>query len=264
MGDGKVVDSMIHDGLWCAFEDCHMGIAGEVVAERVQRRRASEQDATPRESHRKAAHATGEGWFKDEILPVPIPQRKGAPIVDRQRRGDPRATRRGGARKAQAGLQQGRHGHGRQRAGRQRWRRRAGRHGRRDARRRSACTPMARIVGQATSGLAPKLVMMTPVEAVRKVAAKAGWTLEDVDLFELNEAFAVQAVALSRELGIDAAKVNVNGGAVALGHAIGASGARVLTTLLYALKRRNAEARHRRTLSWRRQRRGARDRTPVV
>jgi acetyl-CoA C-acetyltransferase len=99
--------------------------------------------------------------------------------------------------------------------------------------------PMARIIGQATSGLAPKLVMMTPVEAVRKVAAKIGWELADVDLFEINEAFSVQLVAVMRELGIDPARVNVHGGAVALGHPIGASGARVLTTLLYAMRRRN-------------------------
>ena len=101
-------------------------------------------------------------------------------------------------------------------------------------------TPMVRVVGQATSGLAPKLVMMTPVEAVRRVAAKIGWKLDEVDLFEINEAFSVQAVAVMRELGIDPARVNVHGGAVALGHAIGASGARVLTTLIYAMKRRGA------------------------
>ena len=100
-------------------------------------------------------------------------------------------------------------------------------------------TPLARIVGQATSGLAPKLVLMTPVEAVRRVAQKIGWQLNEVDLFEINEAFSVQMVAVLRELGIAPEKVNVNGGAVALGHPIGASGARVLTTLLYALKRRN-------------------------
>jgi acetyl-CoA C-acetyltransferase len=99
---------------------------------------------------------------------------------------------------------------------------------------------MARIVGQATSGLPPRLVMMTPVQAVRKVAAKIGWKLEEVDLFEVNEAFSVQLVAVMRELGIDASRVNVQGGAVALGHPIGASGARVLTTLLYAMKRRQA------------------------
>jgi acetyl-CoA C-acetyltransferase len=102
-------------------------------------------------------------------------------------------------------------------------------------------TPLARIVGQATSGLAPRLVMMTPVEAVRKVAAKVGWNLADVDLFEINEAFSVQAIAVMRELGIDPARVNVHGGAVALGHAIGASGARVLTTLIYAMRRRNVK-----------------------
>ena len=100
-------------------------------------------------------------------------------------------------------------------------------------------TPRARIVAQATSGLAPKMVLMTPVEAIRKVVVKAGWRLEDVDLFEINEAFSVQAIAVIRELGLDAARVNVHGGAVALGHAIGASGARVLTTLLHALERRN-------------------------
>ena len=130
-------------------------------------------------------------------------------------------------------------------------------HGGGEGRARSALTPMARIVGQATSGLPPKLVMMTPVEAVRKVAAKVGWNLNDVDLFEINEAFSVQAVAVMRELGIDPARVNVHGGAVALGHAIGASGARVLTTLLYAMKRRDAETRHRGALPRRRQRRGA-------
>jgi acetyl-CoA C-acetyltransferase len=101
-------------------------------------------------------------------------------------------------------------------------------------------TPLVRIVGQATSGLAPKLVMMTPVEAVRRVAAKVGWNLADVDLFEINEAFSVQAIAVMRELGIDPSRVNVHGGAVALGHAIGATGARVLTTLVYAMRRRHA------------------------
>ena len=106
---------------------------------------------------------------------------------------------------------------------------------------RSASLPLARIVGQATSGLAPKFVLMTPVEAVRRLAEKIGWNLADVDLFELNEAFSVQAVAVLNELGIAEEKVNVNGGAVALGHAIGSSGARVLTTLLYAMKRRDAK-----------------------
>jgi acetyl-CoA C-acetyltransferase len=109
-----------------------------------------------------------------------------------------------------------------------------------DLARTRGITPLARIVGQATSGLQPKFVMMTPVEAVRNVASKVGWNLADVELFEINEAFSVQLVAVMRELGIDPQKVNVNGGAVALGHPIGASGARVLTTLLYAMKRRQA------------------------
>ena len=124
-------------------------------------------------------------------------------------------------------------------------------------------TPLARIVGQATSGLAPKLVLMTPVEAVRKVARKIGWELQDVDLFEINEAFSVQMVAVLRELGIDPAKVNVHGGAVALGHPIGASGARVLTTLLYALQPTRQDARHRLALPGRRQRRCPGDRADL-
>ena len=125
-------------------------------------------------------------------------------------------------------------------------------------------SPMARIVGQATSGLAPKFVLMTPVDAVRRVAQKVGWEFKDVDLFELNEAFAVQAVAVLNELGINPERVNVHGGAVALGHAIGSSGARVLTTLLYALKRPATEARHRDALPRRRQRRRNGNRDAVI
>ncbi len=237
MGDGKIVDSMINDGLWCAFEHCHMGISGEVVAEKYSVERC-EQDRYAADSHRKAAHATREGWFKDEILPISIPQRKGNPIVidtDEPIREDTTAESLGALKPAfkkdgtvTAGNAPGVNdaaaalvvmGTDRARA--------------------LGLTPMARIVGQATSGLAPKLVMMTPVEAVRKVASKVGWKLDEVDLFEINEAFSVQAIAVMRELGIDPARVNVHGGAVALGHPIGASGARVLTTLLYALKRRN-------------------------
>ncbi len=124
--------------------------------------------------------------------------------------------------------------------------------------------PIARIVGQATAGLEPMLVMMTPVEAVRKLLKKTGWKIEDVDLVELNEAFAVQAVAVTRELGLDPAKVNVHGGAVALGHPIGASGARMLTTLLYSLRTTRQEARHRDAVPGRRQRRGARGGAPVI
>src|SRR5450756_1787841 len=235
MGNGTLVDSLIQDGLWCAFEQCHMGMAGELVAEEYSVGRA-EQDAHAVESHRKAAHATREGWFTDEIVPVEIPQKKGAPLrFDRDEaiREDTTADTLAGFRPAfkkggsvtagnAPGVNDGAAAVVVMGA---------------DTAKALGLTPMARIVGQATSGLAPKLVLMTPVEAVRKVAKKVGWRLDDVDLFEINEAFSVQLVAVLRELGIDPAKVNVNGGAVALGHPIGASGARVLTTLLYALKR---------------------------
>ncbi len=237
MGDGQVVDSMILDGLWCAFEHVHMGLSGEVVAEQYCVPRDA-QDAYAAESHRRAARATREGWFKDEMLPVSIPQRKGDPVVfDKDE-----AIRDDTTVEALAKLKPAFKKDGTVTAGNA--------PGVNDgaaavvimAAERAAAlglTPMARVVGQAVSGLAPKLVMMTPVEAVRKVAKKVGWRLADVDLFELNEAFSVQAVAVMKELGIDPAKVNVHGGAVALGHPIGASGARVLTTLLYALKHRN-------------------------
>jgi acetyl-CoA C-acetyltransferase len=237
MGNGTMIDSMINDGLWCAFEQCHMGHSGEVVAEHYKVGRAAQDDYAAR-SHQKAARATAEGAFTDEILPISIPQKKGGPLVidrDEAIRADTTAD-------TLAALKPAFKKDGTVTAGNA--------PGVNDGasalvvmaseRARSlGVTPLARIVAQATSGLAPKFVLMTPVEAVRRVAAKAGWALEDVDLFELNEAFAVQAVAVLHELGIDPDKVNVNGGAVALGHAIGSSGGRVLTTLLYALKRRN-------------------------
>ena len=236
MGNGTLVDSMIQDGLWCAFDNCHMGMSGETVAEKFSVGRA-EQDAYAAESHRKAAHATSEGWFKDEILPVTIPQRKGNPVVfdtDEPIRADttveslgvlkPAFKKDGSVTAGNApGVNDGA----------------AALVVASEARAQAlGVAPMARIIGQATSGLAPGMVMMTPVEAVRKVSQKVGWDLKDVDLFEINEAFSVQLVAVMRELGIDPVRVNVHGGAVALGHPIGASGARVLTTLLYALKRR--------------------------
>jgi acetyl-CoA C-acetyltransferase len=240
LGNGEIIDSMIHDGLWCAFEQCHMGLSGEAVASKYKISRA-EQDAFAVASHRKAAEAIKAGLFKDEILPVQIKQRKGPPIVfDRDE-----AVREDTNEAALAALKPAfvTDGTGTVTAGNA--------PGVNDgaaalvvmsAARAAALnlTPLARIVAQATSGLPPKWVMMTPVEAVKRVLAKAGWTLDQVDLIELNEAFAVQALAVTRELGADPARVNVHGGAVALGHPIGASGARVLTTLLYALKQRNA------------------------
>jgi acetyl-CoA C-acetyltransferase len=237
MGHGALVDLMVHDGLWCAFENCHMGVSGEVVAEKYGIPRDA-QDAYAAESHRRAAAATDAGWFRDEILPVAIPQKKGEPIrFDRDEpvRADTTADTLGRLKPAfkeggtvtagnAPGVNDGAAAVVVAAA---------------DRARNLGLTPMARIVAQATSGLAPKLVMMTPVDAVRKVADKAGWKLPDVDLFELNEAFSVQALAVSRELEIDPSRVNVHGGAVALGHPIGASGARILTTLLYAMARRN-------------------------
>ena len=237
MGNGELLDSMIHDGLWCSFEECHMGNAGEVVAEHYHVGREAQDDYAAR-SHQKAARATDEGAFKEEILPIEIPQKKGAPIVvDRDEAIRPDTTaeslkalkpafkKDGSVTAGNApGVNDGASALVVMAA---------------DRATSLGLTPLARIVAQATSGLAPKFVLMTPVEAVQRVIEKAGWNLKDVDLFELNEAFAVQAVAVLNELGIDPEKVNVNGGAVALGHAIGSSGARVLTTLLYALKHRN-------------------------
>ncbi|HET8645301.1 MAG TPA: acetyl-CoA C-acetyltransferase [Vicinamibacteria bacterium] len=236
LGHGEVVDSMIHDGLWDAYDDQHMGCCGEIVAERYGVTRA-QQDQYALDSHRKAVAAIKAGRFKDEIVPVPIPQKKGEPTlmaVDETPREDTSlealgklkpAFREGGTVTAgnAPGVNDG-------------------------AAALVVCSaekarelgraPLARIVAQATSGLEPAMVMMTPVPAVRKVWEKTGWSAAGVDLVELNEAFSVQGVAVVRDLELDPARVNVNGGAVALGHPIGASGARILTTLLYALRDR--------------------------
>jgi acetyl-CoA C-acetyltransferase len=236
MGDGSMVDSMILDGLWDSFHNIHMGLTGEHVADTYKVTR-EEQDRYAADSHRKAAEATRQGWFKDEMLPVSIPQKKGDPIVvsqDESIREDttaeslsrlkPAFKKDGTVTAGNApGVNDGAAALVVMAA---------------DVAAARGLTPLARIIGYATSGLEPKLVMMTPVEAVRKLWKKTGWKTDTADLYELNEAFAVQAVAVTRELGIDPARVNVQGGAVALGHPIGASGARVLTTLLYALRRR--------------------------
>ena len=236
LGHGEVLDSMILDGLWDVYEDYHMGCTGEIVAEKYGVTRA-QQDAWALESHRRALAAIKAGRFKDEILPVPLPQKKGDPVpfaLDESPREDTSlealgrlkpAFKEGGTVTAgnAPGVNDG-----------------AAALVVSSAETAAALgrKPLARIVAQAVAGLEPSLVMMTPVEAVRKLWKKTGWSARSVDLVELNEAFAVQAVAVCRELDLDPAKVNVNGGAVALGHPIGASGARILTTLLYALRDR--------------------------
>jgi len=237
LGHGQAVDSMINDGLWCTFEDWHMGNAGEVVAVDFGITREA-QDAFALNSHRKAADATSAGRFRAEIVPVSIPAKKGASVVfDRDESIRPESSM-----EALAALRPAFKADGTVTAGNAppvndgaaavvvMSETRA---------RELSVQPLARIVGQATSGLAPKNVLMTPVDAIKRLLKKTGWSLGDVDLFEINEAFSVQLVAVLGELGIDAARVNVNGGAVALGHPIGASGARILTTLLYALQQRN-------------------------
>ncbi|MEN3328708.1 MAG: acetyl-CoA C-acetyltransferase [Acidobacteriota bacterium] len=239
LGNGELIDAMIHDGLWCAFENYHMGCTGEVVADEYKVSRA-EQDEFAVNSHRKAAAATKEGKFKDEIVPVEIKQKKGAALVfdtDETVREDTTAEVLGKLKpafKSEGGTVTAGNAPGvndgasavvvtsLRRA------------------RELGVEPMAKIVAQAVSGVDPRLVMMAPVEAVRKLMKKTGWSPSEVDLVELNEAFSVAAVAVTRELGLDPAKVNVNGGAVALGHAIGQSGSRLLTTILYELKRRDA------------------------
>ncbi len=238
LGNGTLVDAMIHDGLWCAFENYHMGNTGEVVSERYHVSR-EEQDEYALNSHRKAAAAQKAGKFKDEILSIEIPQKKGTPLIldtDESIREDtslealaklrPAFKKEGGT--VTAGNAPGVNDGASALVVTSLERARA-----------MGVEPMARIVAQATSGIEPELVMMAPVEAIRRVVKKAGWSLEEVDLIELNEAFAVQAVAIVKELKLDPQKVNVNGGAVALGHAIGQSGSRLLTTMLYEMKRRD-------------------------
>jgi len=237
LGNGDLVDAMINDGLWCSFDNQHMGCTGEVVADRFSVSRA-EQDAYALKSHQKAAEAIKAGKFRDEIIPVEIPQKKGPAIIfdtDETVRAESTLDALG---KLKPAFKEG----GTVTAGNA--------PGVNDGasaivvtsleRARSlGIEPMARIVAQATSGTEPELVMMAPVEAMRRVLKKAGWTFADVDLIELNEAFAVQAVAIIKELDLDPERVNVNGGAVALGHAIGQSGSRLLSTMLYEMKRRD-------------------------
>jgi len=236
LGHGKVLDSMIQDGLWDAYEDFHMGMTAELVAEKYKISR-ERQDRFTLESHRRAVDAIKSCRFQDQIVPVAIPQKKGEPIqfvVDESPREDTSlealarlkpvfkpdgtvtaanapGTNDGAAALVVAST---------------------------ETAKKLGTSPLAGAVGQSVSGVEPRWVMMAPVTAVQTLLKKVGWKLEDVDLFELNEAFAVQAVAVMEQLGLDPAKTNVNGGAVALGHPIGASGARILVTLLYEMARR--------------------------
>jgi acetyl-CoA C-acetyltransferase len=230
-------DSMILDGLWCAFEDMHMGMTGEVVAEKFGASR-EEQDEYAFSSQQKALHAIEKGYFKDEIVPIEVPQRRGEPIifaVDEGPRKDTTleklaklkpvfkkdgtvtagnaSTLNDGASAVVVASD--------------------------EAVKDKGLNPMARVLGTATNGIEPSLVMYAPKGAVEKLLANIGWKVEDVDLFEINEAFSSQLVVLIRELGLDRERVNVHGGAVALGHPIGATGAKILTTLIYALKHRD-------------------------
>jgi acetyl-CoA C-acetyltransferase len=238
LGNGQIIDSMINDGLWDKYNDFHMGLTAELVAEKYKISR-QEQDAFALASHQKAVRATKSCFFEAQILPIEVPQKKGDPVVikyDESPRADtslealaklkPAFKKDGTVTAANApGTNDG------AAAVVVTSERNAARLGK---------TPIARIVAQAVSGVEPKWVMMAPVEAVEKLLKKTGWDRDrDVDLFELNEAFAVASLAVMRELRLNPEKVNVNGGAVALGHPIGASGARILVTLLYEMQRRN-------------------------
>ncbi len=240
LGNGQIIDSMINDGLWDKYNDFHMGMTAELVAEKYKISR-QEQDAFALASHQKAVRATKSCFFEAQILPIEVPQKKGDPVVikyDESPRADtslealaklkPAFKKDGTVTAANApGTNDG------AAAVVVTSERNAARLGK---------PPIARIVAQAVSGVEPKWVMMAPVEAVEKLLKKTGWDRDrDVDLFELNEAFAVASLAVMRELRLNPEKVNVNGGAVALGHPIGASGARILVTLLYEMQRRNVK-----------------------
>jgi acetyl-CoA C-acetyltransferase len=238
MGDAKVVDSMIKDGLWCACDDQHMGMTGELVADKHSITR-EQQDAYALESHRRAAAAWREGRFDAEVMKLEVPGKKGVTIFDRDE-----SVREDASAAALAALRPAFKKDGTVTAGNA--------PGVNDAAaavllmsadkaKELGLEPMVTIKAQAMSGVAPKWVMLAPVLGVRNVLKKAGWTKDEVDLYELNEAFAVQALGVTKELDLDLSRVNVNGGAVAIGHPIGASGARCLVTLIHEMIRRDAK-----------------------
>ena len=236
MGNAEIVDSMLHEGLTCAINGCHMGITAEEVAKRYNVSRA-DQDAFAAESQTRAEKAIASGVFDREIVAVPVPQKKGAPVPisrDEYPRAGTTAEKLGALKAAfvkdgtvTAGNASGiNDGAAALVIGSGKWAATTGR------------IPLARVLSYCTTGVDPMIMGMGPVEAMRKAADRAGLKLDDLDVIELNEAFAAQSLAVARELGLNAAKVNVHGGAIALGHPIGASGARVLTSLVHALQRR--------------------------
>lgn len=239
LGNAQVVDAMVHDGLWEIYNDYHMGNTGENVAEKYKITR-EEQDEYAVNSHRKAVQAWKECRFKSQVVAVEVPAKKkgAAPVIFDKDESPREDTSIEGLRALKPVFKKD----GTVTAGNA--------PGVNDGAaalvvtsarkaRELGAKPLVRIVAQAASGIDPKWVMMAPVDAVRKIWQKTGWKNEDVDLYELNEAFSVQAIAVGRELGLDMSRVNVNGGAVALGHPIGASGARVLVTLIYEMIRRD-------------------------
>jgi acetyl-CoA C-acetyltransferase len=236
MGHAEATDSMLAEGLTCAINACHMGITAEEVAGRYNISRA-DQDGFSAESQRRAADAIQAGRFKAEIVPVSVPRKKGEPV----RVETDEYPRAGTTAETLAALRPAFKKDGSVTAGNA--------SGINDGAaavvvttaakaRQAGVSPLAEIVSYASTGVDPAVMGIGPIPAVRKALERAGLTIGDIDLFELNEAFAAQSLAVIRELGVDPAKVNVNGGAIALGHPIGASGARVLTTLIYALRAR--------------------------
>ncbi|MEW6372217.1 MAG: acetyl-CoA C-acetyltransferase [Pseudomonadota bacterium] len=238
MGDAKLVDTMIVDGLWDVYNQYHMGVTAENVARKYEISRA-EQDEFALQSQLKAEAAVKEGRFKDEIIPVEIPSKKGVTVFDTDE-----YPKHGSTIEALASLRPAFNKEGTVTAGNA--------SGINDGAaavimmsaskaRELGLTPLARIKAYSSAGLDPSIMGMGPVSASRLCLQKAGWTHQDVDLMEINEAFAAQAIAVNKEMGWDTSKINVNGGAIALGHPIGASGARVLVTLLHEMVRRDAK-----------------------
>ena len=239
MGDSAVVDSMVKDGLWCACDDHHMGMTGELVAEKHSITREM-QDKFALESHRRAAAAWRDGRFDAEVVPVSLPpKKKGGEAILFLR---DESVREDASMEALAALRPAFKKDGTVTAGNAPWVNDAAAAlvvmsaGRAEE---LGLKPMVTIRAQAMSGVAPRWVMLAPVIGVQRVLERAGWGIDEVDLFELNEAFSVQALGVTKELGIGLEKVNVNGGAVAIGHPIGASGGRVLVTLIYEMMRRD-------------------------